>query len=141
MFALEVLMINEFEGLKLHCTGHEFAQVPIASQPGVFKEFCGITTGEEYLDSVRRTLTPPPPRCWWLTRVRPSQSMITDQFLVGQHGARCHAAARVLLHLHLHHLPPRQVPQVAEAMIGDDDRPTYLLLEIKKRQNIIKSGK
>ncbi len=58
MFALEVLMINEFEGLKLHCTGHEFAQVPIASQPGVFKEFCGITTGEEYLDSVR----PAPPR-------------------------------------------------------------------------------
>jgi ABC-type multidrug transport system ATPase subunit len=52
MFALEVLMINEFEGLKLHCSGHEFAQVPIASQPGVFKEFCGITTGEEYLDSI-----------------------------------------------------------------------------------------
>lgn len=74
-------MINEFEGLKLHCTGHEFAQVPIASQPGVFKEFCGITTGEEYLDSVRRTLTPPPPgRCWWLTRVRPPQSMLQISF-------------------------------------------------------------
>jgi hypothetical protein len=67
MFALEVLMINEFEGLKLHCTGHEFAQVPIASQPGVFKEFCGITTGEEYLDSVLSPHHPRPlPRRWRL---------------------------------------------------------------------------
>lgn len=59
-------MINEFEGLKLHCTGHEFAQVPIASQPGVFKEFCGITTGEEYLDSVRPHHPRPFPwrACW-----------------------------------------------------------------------------
>jgi ABC-type multidrug transport system ATPase subunit len=52
MFSLEVLMINEFKGLALHCEGHEFAQVPIASQPGVFKEYCGITTGEQYLDSI-----------------------------------------------------------------------------------------
>mgnify|MGYP001151050769 CR=1 FL=1 len=78
-------MINEFEGLKLHCTGHEFAQVPIASQPGVFKEFCGITTGEQYLDSVRPT--PPRPPLALAGGSRLCDQSITDQFLVGQHGA------------------------------------------------------
>lgn len=46
-------MVNEFEGLDLHCSGHENVQVPIANMTGVFKEYCPITTGEEFLASVR----------------------------------------------------------------------------------------
>jgi ABC-type multidrug transport system permease subunit len=50
MFSLEVLMINEFDGLNLHCSGHEWVQVPVGN---FTKEYCSITTGTQYLDSVR----------------------------------------------------------------------------------------
>jgi hypothetical protein len=53
MYPLELLVANEMDGLKLHCSDSEYVQVPISGPPGATKSFCPMTKGEDFLDSVR----------------------------------------------------------------------------------------
>ncbi len=52
MYPLEAYVVNELDGLKLHCSGSETLQIPIRQLgEGVTKSYCATTSGKQFMDN------------------------------------------------------------------------------------------
>ncbi len=52
MYPLEAYVVNELDGLKLHCSGSEALEIPIRQLgEGVTKSYCSITSGEQFMET------------------------------------------------------------------------------------------